>query len=415
MDSNCYLLALAETHVTNLVVKQGDLDVMPLVRNYSKEEYSNLFNINQKLRDYECLVRKSYEEALNNDYRFEKDSFGGYALFYRGLKVQKAEFDYRKKYLPNLCGYIEKIPIEDSNRLTDVSVILKTDRCGYDRLMAGPTRFANHSCRPNSRLDLFERDGKWCIRLEKMKTIRTGDEITVSYGEDFFGRGNRACKCINEDLHANMSLESSLNETAELSESVHVKTQNVSGRERTSNEGNSQQIVLTNLQTKLNNEERSETYSEIANDSSEIASQQIVVTNLQTELNNDERSETYSEIAHDSSCSSSSNNLESPVVSSTCSQINLTLSQNQTNNSGGPTGSQFGQSGHIYSVDQTDLNLNTPQNSSREVENRKRILQSTANNPNVTFPTNFSGSLIDTSGSESIESNRKRRCNLFNL
>ena len=99
MESKCYLLALAETHVTNLVIKQGSLDVMPLVRKYSRKEYSNLFNRHPTLRDYESLLRNSYKDALNNDYRFEKDSFGGYALFYRGLDVQKPEFDYQK----NIC------------------------------------------------------------------------------------------------------------------------------------------------------------------------------------------------------------------------------------------------------------------------------------------------------------------------
>lgn len=59
-------------------------------------------------------------------------------------------------------------------------------------LFLGPARFANHDCDANARLSTKGYDG---MQIVAVKPIKEGDEITVSYGEDYFGIDNEECLC----------------------------------------------------------------------------------------------------------------------------------------------------------------------------------------------------------------------------
>ncbi|KAF2875284.1 histone-lysine N-methyltransferase SET9 [Massariosphaeria phaeospora] len=59
-------------------------------------------------------------------------------------------------------------------------------------LFLGPARFANHDCDANARLSTKGYDG---MQIVAVKPIAFGDEITVSYGEDYFGEDNEECLC----------------------------------------------------------------------------------------------------------------------------------------------------------------------------------------------------------------------------
>ncbi|KAF1965607.1 hypothetical protein BU23DRAFT_488945 [Bimuria novae-zelandiae CBS 107.79] len=59
-------------------------------------------------------------------------------------------------------------------------------------LFLGPARFANHDCDANARLSTKGYDG---MQIVAVKPIKEGDEITVSYGEDYFGADNDECLC----------------------------------------------------------------------------------------------------------------------------------------------------------------------------------------------------------------------------
>ncbi|KAF2277058.1 uncharacterized protein EI97DRAFT_457789 [Westerdykella ornata] len=59
-------------------------------------------------------------------------------------------------------------------------------------LFLGPARFANHDCDANARLSTKGYDG---MQIVAVKPIEVGDEITVSYGEDYFGDDNEECLC----------------------------------------------------------------------------------------------------------------------------------------------------------------------------------------------------------------------------
>ncbi|KIW10843.1 hypothetical protein PV08_10142 [Exophiala spinifera] len=68
-------------------------------------------------------------------------------------------------------------------------------------IFLGPARFANHDCNANGRLVTRGDDG---MEVVAVKNIDVGDEITVSYGDDYFGPGNIDCLCHScEELERN--------------------------------------------------------------------------------------------------------------------------------------------------------------------------------------------------------------------
>ncbi|KIX03664.1 uncharacterized protein Z518_07217 [Rhinocladiella mackenziei CBS 650.93] len=70
--------------------------------------------------------------------------------------------------------------------------IVVSSRKKNSSIFLGPARFANHDCDANGRLVTRGVDG---MEVIAMKNIEVGDEITVSYGDDYFGPGNMDCLC----------------------------------------------------------------------------------------------------------------------------------------------------------------------------------------------------------------------------
>ncbi|KIX98505.1 uncharacterized protein Z520_05806 [Fonsecaea multimorphosa CBS 102226] len=70
--------------------------------------------------------------------------------------------------------------------------IVVSSRKKNSSIFLGPARFANHDCDANGRLVTRGENG---MEVVAMKNIEVGDEITVSYGDDYFGPGNIDCLC----------------------------------------------------------------------------------------------------------------------------------------------------------------------------------------------------------------------------
>ncbi len=89
------------------------------------------------------------------------------------------------------------IPISepDLHRLIERGLafsIVEPDRFQRTAVMFGPARCANHDCQSNSRLIASSRGFTQVIATED---IAPGTEITVNYGEAYFGEDNSACLC----------------------------------------------------------------------------------------------------------------------------------------------------------------------------------------------------------------------------
>ncbi|PVU96187.1 hypothetical protein BB561_001354 [Smittium simulii] len=96
------------------------------------------------------------------------------------------------KYLSGLV-----IPIKDRDiklleiESSDFSVIW-LDKKKKMFLLLGPARFVNHDCNPNSKFILSSNN---TINFQALRDISLGEEITTSYGKNYFGIDNCECMC----------------------------------------------------------------------------------------------------------------------------------------------------------------------------------------------------------------------------
>ena len=210
----CLSLAQADAKITKELIEIDGCIVETLVEMLSPAEYMEALTTDSGLQEFDALLRDSYNAALENNFVFKEDAYGGYGLFYVGENQLRPRKSHPVKMLPSVIGFVEKIPQDSLASFKDISIFRKTDACSFDRVMLGPTRFANHSCQPNCRYALKEVHSRRCIQLEILEPINKNDEITVSYGINFFGEGNQDCRCVHIDMHQEkLNSEDSISES----------------------------------------------------------------------------------------------------------------------------------------------------------------------------------------------------------
>lgn len=101
----------------------------------------------------------------------------------------------RGQVIKYLCGTMVNITAQDEAEL-DLTrrsfSIVHSSRKKTMSLFLGPARLANHDCEPNSRLTSM---GSNKMEVMALRSIHVDEEITVSYGEDYFGVDNCECLC----------------------------------------------------------------------------------------------------------------------------------------------------------------------------------------------------------------------------
>ncbi|KAF2235785.1 hypothetical protein EV356DRAFT_96723 [Viridothelium virens] len=73
----------------------------------------------------------------------------------------------------------------------DFSIVMSS-RKKTPSLFLGPARFANHDCNANARLSTRGSNG---MQIMAVRDIQVDEEITVTYGQDYFGEDNSECLC----------------------------------------------------------------------------------------------------------------------------------------------------------------------------------------------------------------------------
>ncbi|KAM0716362.1 hypothetical protein Q7P37_007807 [Cladosporium fusiforme] len=95
------------------------------------------------------------------------------------------------KFLSGIQVEMSEKEEEELSSTTDFSVVVSSRR-KRPSLFLGPARFANHDCDSNARLST---SGPHGIHIVARKYIPLGEEITVNYGENYFGDDNCECLC----------------------------------------------------------------------------------------------------------------------------------------------------------------------------------------------------------------------------
>ncbi|KAL7626488.1 histone lysine methyltransferase Set9 [Parahypoxylon ruwenzoriense] len=138
---------------------------------------------------------RRYMQIYLPDSPFEVSSTNRYTIVTHEAAVTARRF-IRKgqpiKYLSGIQVLItEKEERELSKRKKDFSIVVSArNKCAS--LFMGPARFANHDCGANARLMITGQAG---IEIIAARDIEIGDEITVTYSENYFGLDNCECLC----------------------------------------------------------------------------------------------------------------------------------------------------------------------------------------------------------------------------
>jgi histone-lysine N-methyltransferase SUV420H len=94
-----------------------------------------------------------------------------------------------------LCGVQVTLTTEEEDeikeRKRDFSIVISARKLSAS-LFLGPARFANHDCDANARLMTTGQAG---MEIIAARDIEIGEEITVTYAENYFGEDNCECLC----------------------------------------------------------------------------------------------------------------------------------------------------------------------------------------------------------------------------
>jgi histone-lysine N-methyltransferase SUV420H len=103
------------------------------------------------------------------------------------------------KYLVGIQVVINKDEEKQLDLTSRNFSIVFSSRKKTQSIFLGPARFANHDCAANARLNSTASN---LMEVIALRPISRDEEITVSYGEDYFGDGNRECLCASCEQHA---------------------------------------------------------------------------------------------------------------------------------------------------------------------------------------------------------------------
>lgn len=154
---------------------------------------SALKTLKQKL-DFKQHLRR-YTQIYLPDCPFEVSSTNRYTVTTHEASIVARRFIKRNESIKYLSGIQVVItPEEEADlavRKKDFSIVVSS-RNRMTSLFMGPARFANHDCGANAKLVITGQAG---IDIVAVRSIDVGEEITVTYGENYFGVDNCECLC----------------------------------------------------------------------------------------------------------------------------------------------------------------------------------------------------------------------------
>lgn len=158
------------------------------------KKYSERLSSNREREWFRRHMRK-YINIYLPDCPFEVATTNRYTITTQEAAVIARRGIRKGEPIKYLSGTLVSMTSEEEQDLDltkrDFSIV-RSSRKKTSSLFLGPARFANHDCDANGRLVIRGTDG---MDVVAAKNIDLGDEITVSYGEDYFGLNNCECLC----------------------------------------------------------------------------------------------------------------------------------------------------------------------------------------------------------------------------
>ncbi len=130
------------------------------------------------------------------DCPFEVSTTNRYTIVTHEAATTARRFIKKNQTIKYLSGYLVSMTAEEEEDLDltrrDFSIVMSS-RKKSPSLFLGPARFANHDCNANARLATQGPDG---MQVVAVRDIQLGEEITVTYGDSYFGENNCECLCM---------------------------------------------------------------------------------------------------------------------------------------------------------------------------------------------------------------------------
>lgn len=156
--------------------------------------FSDSLKTEKERDDFRKHLRR-YINIYLPDCPFEVASTNRYTLVTHEAAVTARTFIKKGDAVKYLCG-VQVVMTEEEDAMLgssrrDFSIVVSS-RNRTASIFLGPARFANHDCNANARLVTTGNAG---MEIFAVRDIEVGEEITVTYGVDYFGEDNCECLC----------------------------------------------------------------------------------------------------------------------------------------------------------------------------------------------------------------------------
>ncbi|KAL4864464.1 histone-lysine N-methyltransferase set9 [Aspergillus spectabilis] len=151
---------------------------------------------NDREKDWFRKHLRKYIQIYLPDCPFEVTTTNRYTITEHEAAICARRFIPQGQEIKYLSGTLVPMTKEEEQDLDlkrkDFSIVMSSRR-KTPSFFLGPARFANHDCNANGRLVTRGSEG---MQVVATRDIYIGEEITVSYGEDYFGIDNCECLCL---------------------------------------------------------------------------------------------------------------------------------------------------------------------------------------------------------------------------
>jgi histone-lysine N-methyltransferase SUV420H len=178
-----------------LVVRK-DLDAAEkkLLATDGMRRFMNGLKTDKEKEDFRRHLRR-YAQIYLPDCPFEVNTTNRYTIVTHEAAITARRYIRRNESVKYLSGIQVNITPEEEKEIAvrkkDFSIVVSSrNKC--TSLFMGPARFANHDCDANAKLVTTSHAG---IEIIATRNIDVGEEITVTYGENYFGEDNCECLC----------------------------------------------------------------------------------------------------------------------------------------------------------------------------------------------------------------------------